>query len=69
MPRPPHRPQSILETVTHTEEGPRVVQVRKKKPDNWPNVNKDPEQLPYINDLYHYIYISDALECLMESWD
>ena len=42
-------------TVTHTGECPRVGQVRKKKPDKWPKVNKDPEELPYINDLYHYI--------------
>ena len=26
----------------HIEEGPRRGQVRKRKPDNWPQVNKDP---------------------------
>ena len=36
---------------TYVGEGPRAGQVRKKKPDNWPKVNKDPEEMPYINDL------------------
>ena len=26
-------------------------EVRKKKPDNWPKESKDPEGLPYVNDL------------------
>ena len=34
---------------THVGEGPRSGQVWKKKPDNCPKVNKDPEGLPYIN--------------------
>ena len=25
----------------------------KKKPDNWPKVNKDPEELSYVSDLNH----------------
>ena len=33
------------------EEGPRVGQVWKKKPDNWLKINKDLEELTYINDL------------------
>ena len=32
-------------------EGPKVGQVRKKKPDNWPKEGKDPEELPHVNDL------------------
>ena len=35
----------------HVGEGPRAGQVWKKKPGNWPKVNKDPEGLPDINDL------------------
>ena len=39
------------ELHTHAEEGPRAGQVWKKKPGNWPKVNKDLEELSYINDL------------------
>ena len=35
----------------HVGEGPRVGQVWKKKPDNRLKVNKDSEELSYINDL------------------
>ena len=35
---------------THAGEGPRAGQVWKKKPDNWPDVNRDPEELPYMSD-------------------
>ena len=35
----------------HPEKGPKVGQVWKKKPDNWLKVNKDLEELTYINDL------------------
>ena len=35
----------------HVGEGPRAGLMWKKKQDNWPNINKDPEGLPYINDL------------------
>ena len=31
--------------------GPGVSQAWKKKPDNWPKVNNDPEELPYMNAL------------------
>lgn len=43
-------------------EGPLVGQVKeKKKPDNWPKESKDPEGLPYVNDLtasllYSFLY-------------
>ena len=30
----------------------------KKKPDNWPKVNKEPEELPYINDLNASLLLS-----------
>ena len=36
---------------THVSEGPRTGQVRKKKPDNWPKVNKEPEELPYLSEI------------------
>ena len=32
-------------------EDPRTGQLWEKKQDNWPKVNKDPEELPCINDL------------------
>jgi len=32
-------------------EGSMVGQLRKKKPDKWPKESKDPEGLPYVNDL------------------
>ena len=46
---------------THIGEGPRAGQVRKKKPDNWPKVNKDPEELPYINDLTASLLSSSSI--------
>ena len=55
MPRLPHKPlgwiPSWKKLCTHVGEGPRAREVWKKKPDNWPKVNKSPEELPYINDL------------------
>ena len=36
---------------THVGEGPRAGQVWKKKPDNWLKVNKDLEELTYVNDI------------------
>ena len=46
---------------THVGEGPRAGQVWKKKPDNWPEVNKDLEELPYINDLTDSLLCSSSL--------
>ena len=60
MPTPPpptHSPlgwnPSWKDSLTYVGEGPRGGRVWKKKPDNWPKVNKDPEELPYISDLNH----------------
>jgi len=36
---------------THIGQDPRASQVWGKKRDNWPKVNKDREELPYLNDL------------------
>lgn len=36
---------------THGGEGPKAGQMWKKKPGNWLKVNKDLEELTYINDL------------------
>ena len=33
----------------------------KKKPENWLKVNKDPEELPYINDLIASLLSSSSL--------
>ena len=41
--------------------GPRMGQVWKKKPDNWLKVNKDPEELTYINDLTVCLPLSSSL--------
>ena len=38
---------------THVGEGPGTSWVWKKKQDNWPKVNKDPEGLSYISNLNH----------------
>ena len=38
---------------THVGVSLRTGQVWKKKQDNWPKVNKDLEELPYISDLNH----------------
>jgi len=45
--------ESILEKKlhTHVSEGARAGQVWKKKTDNWPKVNKEPEELPYLSEL------------------
>ena len=45
----------------HVGEGPWAGQVWKKKPDNWSKVNKDPEELPYINDLTTHFLCSSSL--------
>ena len=37
----------------HVGEGPRAGQVWKKQQDDWPKVNKDPEEPSYISDLNH----------------
>ena len=47
--------------LMYIEEGPRVGQVWKKKPDNWLKVNKDPEELTYINDLTSSLLRSSSL--------
>ena len=46
---------------THVGEGPRAGQVWKKKLGNWPKVNKDPEELPDINDLTTSLLHSSSL--------
>ena len=38
-----------------------VGQLWKKKPDNWPKVNKGPEEVPYINDLPASLLSSSSL--------
>ena len=47
--------------LIYVEEGHRVGQVWKKKPDNWLKVNKDPEELTYINDLTSSLLCSSSL--------
>lgn len=42
-------------------EGPRVSQVWKKKPGNWPKVNKGPEELPYVSALTASLQCSSSL--------
>ena len=51
-------------------EGPRVDQVWEKKPDNWPKVNKGPEEVPYINDLPASLLSSSSLGGMLHpfSW-
>ena len=39
--------------LTRVGEGPRAGQVWKKKPDNWPKVDKDQEEVSYVSDLNH----------------
>ena len=52
MPRPSGPGISSWEKLsTHVGKGPTAGQVWKKKPDNWPKVNKDPEELPCVTDL------------------
>ena len=46
---------------THIGEGPRAGQMWKKKPDNWPKINKEPEEPPYINDLTASLLFSFTL--------
>ena len=46
---------------THVGEDPRAGQVWKKKPDNGPKVNKDLEELPYINDFTTSLLHSSSL--------
>ena len=41
--------------------GPRIGQVWKKKPDNWLKVNKEPEELTYINELTACLLLSSSL--------
>ena len=41
--------------------GPRAGQVWKTIPDNWPRVNKDPNELSYINDLTSSLLCSSSL--------
>ena len=36
---------------TRVREGARAGQAWRKKPDDWPAVNRDPEELPYIKAL------------------
>ena len=61
----PHRPVGwnlSVKKVVHTcWGGPRAGQVWKKKQDNWPKVNKDPEELPYRNDLTTSLLHSSSL--------
>ena len=45
----------------HPEKGPKVGQVWKKKPDNWLKVNKDLEELTYINDVTTSLPSSSSL--------
>ena len=51
----PHRPlgwNPFWKNVACTcWKGPRAGQVRKKKPDNWPKISQDLEELSYINGL------------------
>ena len=65
MLRPSHRPlgwNASWKKVAQTcGEGPRAGQVWKKKPDKWPKVNKDPEELPYISDLTAPLLHSSSL--------
>ena len=35
---------------THSGKGPKAGQMWKKKPDNWLKIDKDLEELTYIND-------------------
>ena len=46
---------------THVREGPRAGQVWRKKPDNWPEMNRDPEELPHISDLTASLLGSSSL--------
>ena len=61
MPRPPHRPLDWSPSwkTLHTciQKGPRVGQVWKKTPDNWPQVNKGLAELSYMN------YLATSLPC------
>ena len=47
-----------------------VGQVWEKKPDNWPKVNKGPEEVPYINDLPASLLSSSSLGGMLHpfSW-
>ena len=45
----------------HPGKGPRVAQVWKKKPDNWPKEDKGPAELTYINDLTSLLRSSSSL--------
>ena len=45
----------------HIGKRPTAGQVWKKKPDNWPKINKDPEELPYISDLTASLLLSSSL--------
>ena len=61
MPRPPHKPLDWSPSwkTLHTciQKDPRVGQVWKKTPDNWPQVNKGLAELPYMN------YLATSLPC------
>ena len=65
MLRPSHRPlgcnPSWKKVAHHVGEGARAGQVRRKKPDNWPEVNRDPEELPYMHDLTAPLLRSSSL--------
>ena len=45
----------------HVGEGPEADQVWKKKPDNWPKVNKEPAELTYIDDFTASLLPSSSL--------